>query len=402
MRTKLSAVLISLVLCVLVPGMTLAETTFDGTVVSSETIGVTAPFGGTVSSSRLRAGDSINVGDVIATVQTTKVYAPTAGVITGVFGQPGDAVEDVVSRIGAVLYILPASKYSITADIQYAYNNSDNKYVHIGETVYIYSYSASYDHSAVGTITAASGTTYTVETTEGELLMGETVSIFRESDYASSSRIGRGTVSRTAEVSVPASSGTSSGSTSSGSAGSSSSENSILYMYVQDGDTVERGQLLYETVTGMLDGLYATSNEIVSEESGVVASVSVTTGASISKGDTLITLYPRDRMQIELEIDEYDLGDLKEGDQLNLSFNYDDTEDTACVGTVAMISHVSDSTDTSDVTYKVYVDFTPNDDVRLGMTVVATPLTAAAADTDAAAAAATEAPAQTVDEAVGN
>lgn len=370
MKRMISLVVVALLLCTVLPSLALAETTFDGTVISSESVSVTAPFGGTVNSFALKQGDQINVGDVIATVQTTKVYSPQSGLVSGVFGQAGDTVSDVVSRMGAVLYIEPTHKYTITADIQKAYNSSDNKYVNIGEVVYIYSYSSSYDNAAVGVITATSGTTYTVETTDGELMMDETVNIYRDEDYAATSRIGRGTVSRTSEVAVGAEGSSSSASSVSGTSSTSSSE-SILYMHVKDGDTVERGQLLYETVTGTLDGLYATSNEIVSDVSGIVASVSIAAGSSISKGDTLMTVYPRDRMQVEIEIDEYDLEDIKEGDQIELEFNYDDSANTTAIGRVTLISHVSASTSTSDVTYKAYIDFTADANVRLGMTVVA-------------------------------
>jgi multidrug resistance efflux pump len=350
MKKNILLAALCLMLCVALTGAALAETTFDGTVVSSESVSVTAPFGGTVSSFRLREGDELSVGDVIAQVETTKVYAPADGVITGVFGVPGDAVDDVVSRLGAVLYIEPTHKYSISASIDHAYSASDNKYVNIGEVVYLVSYYSGNGNTAVGIITAVNDTSYTVETTSGELLMGETVSIYRDADYATTSRIGRGTVSRTAEVAV-------------------SSGGSILYMHVNAGDTVTRGQLLYETVTGTLDGLYATSNQIVSDVEGVVASVSVSSGSTINKGDTLLTVYPRDKMQVVIEIDEYDLANVHEGDSIGLEFNYDDTDSSACTGTVAMISHVSDSTDTSDVAYKAYIDFTPSDAIRLGMTV---------------------------------
>lgn len=372
-KNSLILVALSLILCMALPGLALAETTFDGTVVASESVGITAPFGGTINSFKLRQGDQINEGDVIATVETTKVYAPADGVITGVFGQPGDAAEDVVSRVGAVLYIEPTEKYSISADIQYAYNSSDNKYVNIGETVYIHSTSSSYDHEAVGTITAVSGTGYTVETSQGELLMGETVSIYRSSSYDSDTRVGKGTVSRTAEVAV-------------------SGSGSILYMHVADGDTVERGDLLFETVTGSLDGLYATSNEIISDVSGVIASVNVNAGSTVAKGDTLVTVYPRDQMQVEIEIDEYDLADIHEGDTMELYFNYDDnSSNTFTTGTVALISHVGTASGTSDVSYYAYIDFTPDENVRLGMTVVANTADADSEDaTDSADAAATD------------
>ncbi|MCE5342752.1 MAG: HlyD family efflux transporter periplasmic adaptor subunit, partial [Eubacteriales bacterium] len=359
MKKNILLVVLSLALCATFVTPALAETTFDGTVVSSEAVSVTAPFGGTVSTFRLRAGDKISVGDMIAEVATTKVYASTDGVITGVFGQPGDSVDDVVSRIGAVLYVAPDNKYTITADIQKAYSSSDNKYVNIGEIVYLKSYYTSNGNTAQGIITATDGTSYTVETTSGELLMEETVSIFRNADYSAESRIGRGTVSRTPEVAVGGS-------------------GSILYMHVADGDAVTRGQLLFETVTGSLDGLYATSNQIVSDVDGIIATVNLSAGSTINKGDTLLTVYPSNEMQVVIDIDEYDLADIHEGDQIQLEFNYDDATDNVCVGTVSMISHVAESSTTSDVTYQAYIDFTPNTDIRLGMTVMASTMDAEA------------------------
>lgn len=43
---------------------------------------------------------------------------------------------------------------------------------------------------------------YTVEVTGGEFYMGETVDIYRNSEYETASRIGRGTVGRTQAVAV--------------------------------------------------------------------------------------------------------------------------------------------------------------------------------------------------------
>lgn len=329
----------------------LAETTFDGKVVAGDAVSVTAPFGGTVSNFRLRAGSRISVGDAVATINTTKVYAPADGTIAGVFAQTGDAVDDVKSRWGAVMYIMPTRKYTITADIEKAYNSSETKYVNIGETVYIACTAAS-DHTAVGVVTAASGNTYTVETTSGTLMMEETVNIYRTADYAAKSRIGRGTVGRTQEISVDGS-------------------GSILKLHVKDGDVVERGQLLFETVTGTLDGLYATSNEILSDVSGVIATVSTSAGANVSKGDTLLTVYTMDTLQIEISVNEYDLAAIAEGDEVEITFNYDPDQPTQVKGTVSMISHLSSNSD-NEASYLAYVDFVPDDNVRIGMTAVIT------------------------------
>lgn len=329
----------------------LAETTFDGKVVAGDAVSVTAPFGGTVSNFRLRAGSRISVGDAVATINTTKVYAPADGTIAGVFAQTGDAVTDVKNRWGAVMYIMPTRKYTITADIEKAYNSSETKYVNIGETVYIACTAAS-DHTAVGVVTAASGNTYTVETTSGTLMMEETVNIYRTADYAAKSRIGRGTVGRTQEISVDGS-------------------GSILKLHVKDGDVVERGQLLFETVTGTLDGLYATSNEILSDVSGVIATVSTSAGANVSKGDTLLTVYTMDTLQIEISVNEYDLAAIAEGDEVEITFNYDPDQPIQVKGTVSMISHLS-STSNNEASYLAYVDFVPDDNVRIGMTAVIT------------------------------
>ena len=342
--------LATLMLLALLPVFALAETTFDGSVVAGESVGVTAPFGGTVSSFRLRAGSLITLGEKIATIATTKVFASADGVIAGVFAQPGDSTESLVSRYGAVMYIVPDNKYTIAADIEKAYNSSETKYVNIGEKVYI-TCASDGNHTAEGIVTAASGTTYTVETTKGELLMEESVNIYRDASRNSKTRVGRGTVGRTAEIAVNGS-------------------GSLLRLHVQNGDRVSRGDLLFETVTGEFDGLYATTNEILSDVSGVVASVNTSAGANVSKGDTLLTVYTMDSLQIEINVNEYDLATIAEGDTVLISFNYDETKTEQTTGTVSLISHISTTDSAGEASYLAYIDFEPDKDVRIGMTVV--------------------------------
>lgn len=340
----------------LLPACALGETTFDGTVVAGESVSVTAPFGGTVSSFRLRAGSLIALGDRIAAIETTKVYASADGVIAGVFAQPGDAIENVTSRYGAVMYIVPDRKYSISAGIEKAYNSSETKYINIGETVYI-TCASDGAHTAQGIVTAASGTTYTVETTSGELLMEETVNLYRDASRSTKTRVGKGTVGRTAEIAVTGS-------------------GSLLKLHVQDGDRVSRGDLLFETVTGQVDGLFATDNEIVSDVNGVVASVNTSAGATVNKGDTLLTVYTMDSAQIEISVDEYDLVTIAEGDRVRISFNYDESKTEQTEGVVSMISHISSEASGGEASYQAYIDFTPDEDVRIGMTVVVTTIDA--------------------------
>lgn len=341
--------LLMLLLALLLPCTALAGTTFDGTVVVGNQVVITAPFGGTVESLAWREGSIIHLGDAVAQIQTTKVYAPADGVIAGSFAQEGDGVENVIGRYGAVMYIMPENRYTITADIAKAYNSSETRYINIGETVYMVCVSDG-AHTAQGVVTAASGTGYTVETTSGELMLSESVYLYRDAACTAQSRIGKGTVGRTAEVAV-------------------SGSGSILRLHVKDGDRVQRGDLLFETVTGDLDGLYAQGPQVLSEVRGVVASVHASVGAKVSKGDTLLTVYPMDHMQVEITVNEYDLADIAEGDEVTLIFGSDGDSQVQTTGTVSMISYLSSSND-SEASYLTTIDFVPDASIRIGMTAV--------------------------------
>ena len=80
-----------------------AAISFEGKVVSNESVAVLAPFGGLTDSVGLRVGDPVKVGDPVATISTTKVYATADGTVSGVFAREGDSTEGVVERYGAVV-----------------------------------------------------------------------------------------------------------------------------------------------------------------------------------------------------------------------------------------------------------------------------------------------------------
>jgi biotin carboxyl carrier protein len=351
---KLIALGIALML--LTPAFAMAQEEFDGNVIQGDTIPVVAPYGGTIQSISLREGAVISVGDAVATMQTTQVLAPEDGTVRGVYCQDGDALDK-----STVLNIAPISKYTIACTIDKAYDEIDNKYVSIGETVYIRN-KRDETYKAVGVITAVDGSSYTVQTTAGQLYMQDTVYIYRDEDYTSVSRIGSGTVGRTAELAITGS-------------------GSLLKLYVQDGDTVERGQLLFETVTGTLDGLGEYSDVVQSDASGIIAEVKVTAGQTVNKGDVLLTIYPQNSYQIAFSVDEDLLSDIKVGDTVNIVFNWQEDAGQSVQGTVTGISYVSEDSSTTSTTtaassstsstptYKGYISFTADDTVRLGMSV---------------------------------
>ena len=360
-RRTLCALLALALLC----SAGLAEMVFDGVVTGGDAQYVLAPFGGVMDAVNVRAGDRVQPGQVLASIQTTRVYADVEGTVSGVFGREGDATEGVSERYGGVLFIEPTNKYAIAASTEKAYNRSENKFIHVGETVYLKCTSDG-SHRGVGVVTGMGEKAgeYNVEVTGGEFYIAETVSIYRRSDYAESSRIGRGTVAAAKVVAVKGS-------------------GSILKMHVENGDFVERGELLFETVSGALDGLYAPGNEIVCEVSGIVAGVDAGAGSSVEKGGKILSIYPDEGTRIEMQVRESDLGLIYEGMPVDIEFNWDLQRVTRFEGAVAGISYLSSnasaggeegqdavSAAAEEPTYTVYVNFTPDDTVRLGMTVL--------------------------------
>lgn len=329
-----------------------AELALDGSVVSGGSESVRAPFGGIVEEVRLRPGDLVNVGDPVASIVTSKVYAPQDGIVGNVCAQEGDSAEGIIKRYGAVLYIEPTNRYIVQASTEKAYNSSATRYVHIGEKLYL---SCTQDGTHRGTakvskIEAADEagiTKYTLEVTGGDFYIGETVGAFRSPDYASSSRVGRGVVGQAEAIAVEGA-------------------GSILKMHVSPGDSVERGQLLFETVEGTLDGLYAGESTIVSDLSGIVASVDLQNGAAVTKDANLITVYPFENLQIEAQVNVLDLGEIHEGDAVEIEFDLDPDSLRRYAGKVESISYLATG-EGNQKYYSAYISFEADEHVRLGM-----------------------------------
>ena len=207
-------------------------------------------------------------------------------------------------------------------------------------------------HVAVGRIIKADGAGYTVEVTGGELYMEEKVYIYRDEEYSSSSRIGSGTVSRTAELAV-------------------GGEGRVAKLYVSEGEAVERGQLLFTCVEAATVDDALCGGEVISTADGVVASVNAQAGQQLAVGATVLTVYPREGFCAALTVEEAGLSQVAVGDSVRLSFDADLDGALACDGTVTEISYLGQDSETG-ATYTAYVEFDVPEGVRLGMAVTAT------------------------------
>ena len=355
-----------LMLALLLSCSALADTiTFTGTVAASQTHEVYAPIGGTVEAVNVEAGQKVAAADAIVTLSTTKVYAEESGTVTGVFGQPGDSAETVAQKYGAVMYLEGESVYSIAASTDNAYNSTATKFVHVGESVYLECYSDG-KHTGMGVVTAMEGTDYTVKVLSGEFLIGETVNVYRGDSAVSSQRIGRGTLNRLSPTAVTGS-------------------GSIVSLAVSDGDTVERGDLLFETLDGSFDGLYMSGSEITAGVDGTVSQVSAQQGGAIQKNSIVAVLYPDNAMRVEAQVEETNLASIAVGDPVSIELIWNQDDGVTYDGVITMISAIADSAsgasadamsgETDDsATYTVYIDFTPDEHTRYGMSAVVTTL----------------------------
>ena len=107
----------------------------------------------TASTSRGRHGGN---GDPVATLETTKVYATDRRRRRRRLCRVGRRAEGIVERYGAVVYIEPTNRYTVSATTEKAYNSSETKYVHIGERVYL-SCTKDGTHTGTAVVTSIGG-----------------------------------------------------------------------------------------------------------------------------------------------------------------------------------------------------------------------------------------------------
>lgn len=340
MRRRIITALTALLLLSGTPAQA-EELRFDGTVVSMQAQSITAPFGGTITSLDMREGERVESGSALAQVAGEKFFSPLDGTVRGIDAQPGDSAE------GKLFSIAPVSKFTIQASVTKAYESVETRYITVGERLYI-SCAKDGTHRAEGIVTAADGLNFTVETDKGELYMEENVYLYRSEDYSAATRVGYGAVSRSAEIEITAT-------------------GSLLALYVQEGEEIERGQLLFETAQGTFAGCEVPSGTVCAPSTGVIAQILLKAGDSVSQGDVIATMYAPADFRIQIEIPEEQVNRIHPGDAAVISFSAHTEDWDALTGTVSEISAMTNS-ETQTVSYSAYIDFDASDSIRLGMT----------------------------------
>lgn len=125
----------------------------------------------------------------------------------------------------------------------------------------------------------------------------------------------------------------------------------VLAAYVEDGQHVSRGDVLFDVVPDVLDGMVGGDGHVYMPEDGVLLNVSAVSGEQAAKDAVLATYCPKDAMRLVCSVDEQDLSELAVGDVMQVTL--DAYEDKPLSGTIVKIASASgdDGTSTSfDVT----------------------------------------------------
>lgn len=313
----------------------------NGAVTSASFYDLTAPCSGTLESFDLNAGDRVEAGQRLMSMLTAKVTAPEDATVTWVFAEEGDSADALMARYGALLSMEPEQDMRIMASTAQAYDDEDNKQVHVGEIVYFKSTRGGKDEGA-GRVVSVAGAEYIVEILTGEFESGESLTLYRDDDYTEKEKVGKGVVTRRDPVSA---------------AGSGI----VAEVFAQEGQAVEQGEVLL-TLMGA-DADMGASPEICAPVGGVIAMLGANAGQQVWKGQLLARVFPEDDMEIAAEVDEVYLKNIKVGDELPLTLDTDG--ETVLTGTVTEISALG-STVANAAYYTVRLRVSGANDLLLG------------------------------------
>lgn len=282
---------------------------------------ITAPYSGVLLPFDLETGDQVLAGDALFALDTVKVYAPVDGTLQAVFADPGDLCEDVTALYGMIACIERALPQVADASTSGAYNDEDNRLIHVGETVYFYQTNDK-DNEGEGRVTAVNGSDYTAELTAGDFENGDNIKIYRDEKMGTKSCIGSGTIERAADVAV-------------------SGTGRVLSCAVQPGQTVRKGQLLFE-LSGQDAQADVTGATVTASHAGAVElAAGVSSGQQVYKGQLLASIHDLDVMNVVAEVDEMDLERVHVGDTLTVVFDCQPQEEVS--GTVTDISLIGNA-----------------------------------------------------------
>ena len=249
----------------------------DGTVTATGEVEVYATNDAVVDSIGVLTGQAVAQGDALLELRTEKVFAAEDGTVASVEVASGECAD------GNVMSIAPLSRYTIYCSVGDAYDEPDNMLLHMGQTLYARCKTDG-THRAVARVCAIYGEYFTLEALGGELYVGEVVYLYESDDFKSSGRVGIGTVVSSEACEYAA-------------------RGCLTALYVEAGDAVERGQLLFEYLPG--SGIAPGQTPVLtSDADGIVTAIYAVEGQALGNAAPALTRAPRDGLRVSVLLDD--------------------------------------------------------------------------------------------------
>ena len=281
---------------------------YSGTTVASRTTALVSESGGVLEELSLLPGQAVKAGEIVGSTRAERVYSAWDGVVALCHAEAGDRVD------GAVLELAPTSRYTVYCTVDGAYSAPETELVHIGEQLYLCC-TTNGTHKAVGVVTSIDGSEYQVEVIGGELYVGETVNLYRDADFSAAQRVGVGT----AVVAEPI---------------EYSASGTLIELCVQEGEEVERGELLFTYAQ-------AASTQLVSPTDGLVSSVLAAPGDLLQSGQSVAELVHPNDVRIEVQLSAADAAQIEIG-SVAAYIRADDPDETLRSAIVEGVSAIAE------------------------------------------------------------
>lgn len=322
-----------------------------GMITPLETITLLAPMGGQLADFAWKAGDQAAAGEVALEILPMRICAANDGVITGLNARVGDHADAVQSQYGALCYVERQGIWHVDASSSSAYNKPENRDIRSGDVLRVYAGNDGDENEGEGTVISVNGEDFVLEMNEGDFELEDTVKIYlgTGTTYKNSELVGKGEVKRPEAL---AATGT----------------GVVAAVLVKEGDSVARGQPLF-----LMDGAAARYDHQAGAprvpflQDSLIERILVSPGQTVAQGQALMTLFPADKLEATLEIDELDIAHVRVGQYVKLKIDaYPDAEREGRIQEICPIGN----TQLDTTKYNVRVSLERADGLLIGMHIV--------------------------------
>lgn len=288
---------------------------FEGVTVASRTVALDIPSEAVVEQVLVETGDWVQEGQEMAKIKVHSVFASEDGTAGNLQYKAGEKAN------GTVLQVEPAQLYFLYGTVKEAYNLTENKLLHTGEILYA-KCTKDGSHRGMVRVQSAEGREFEAHSLGGQLMIGETVNLYRDEAFSAASRVGTATVVATDAIAY-------------------SCEGYLCSVDVQNGESVQRGEKLFTWCESEKPTLAA-------KEKGVIVQSYLQNGQHCEDG-IAFEIMPADALRIACWLDEETLEMLKNGGTITYT-RADDAQETEYPAVLESVSAIA-----QDEGYRAYL-----------------------------------------------